>query len=110
MSTPVLAVAATFVSVSNLLGSIRKKDDEFNWFAGGVSSGIILGKYFKSPRTGFVSSVLFGFGLMGIKVAHLNNYSIRNEYGSIIPEGGATAHKYDFTLTKERPKNWTTGN
>lgn len=97
------------MTVSNLIGSFRKKDDQYNWFAGGVSSGSVLGAYYRSYRVGFVTATLLGLGLLGLKVAHLNNYKLLDD-NYVCGEGGATAHKYDFTLTKERPRNWIAGN
>lgn len=109
MTTPFVAAAATFVATSNISGSVRKKDDQYNWFIGGVSTGSILGAYYKSYRIGFICSTILGLGLLGVKLAHLNKYELYSLPDKMIGEA-ATSHKYDFTLTKERPRNWTTGN
>lgn len=97
------------MATSNISGSIRKKDDQLNWFIGGVCTGSLLGAYYKSYRVGFIGSTILGLGLLGLKVAHLNNYRLYYIPDKMVGEG-ATSHKYDFTLTEERPRNWTTGN
>lgn len=108
VTTPPVAAATTFVCVSNLAGSIRKKDDEYNWLVGGIAAGSILGAYFKNYRIGFISGTAFGLAAMGLKVAHQCNFKIY-EKKVTLAEGGVTSHKFDWTLTKERPRNWTTG-
>lgn len=103
-----MAAATTFVVVSNLSGSIRKKNDEYNWLIGGLAAGNVVGAYFKNVRVGFIATTFFGLLAMGIKVAHLNNFPLYEER-FVLGDGGATSHKQDWTLTRERPRNWTTG-
>lgn len=108
VTSPVVFATGTFVAVSNICGSIRKKDDQLNWFIGGVSAGTVLGTYYKSSGIGFVASTLLGLGLLGVKYARLNNFKLYQDDVRIC-EGGATSHKFGYTLLKERPGNWTTG-
>lgn len=103
-----MAVGATFVAVSNISGSIRKKDDAFNWFFGGFASGSILGAYFRSYKIGSLTATALGLLAMGLKVAHLNNFKVINN-NIFNMHGRGVAHEFDWTLTRERPRNWTTG-
>lgn len=108
LTTPAVAAGATFVAVSNISGSIRKKDDALNWFVGGFASGSVLGAYFKSYKIGMLTATAFGLLAMGLKVAHLNNFKVYNDNKYAI-QGRVVAHRLDWTLTSERPRNWTTG-
>lgn len=104
---PFIATAAAFTTTANMLASARGKDDRLNYFLGGVAAGTIIGTWRKSLMVGFAFSV--AFGVMGIvrKDALDNNWLFNPPV--VRSYSGPNAHNYDFTLTKERPRNWTTG-
>lgn len=106
---PVVAVSSTFVVITNMAGSIRKKDDSVNWFLGGLAAGCLLGAFSRNYLVGTVAGLAFGSLAAGRKVAYDNNFQLWPEK-FVIAQGGVTAGtKYDYTVTKERPRNWTTG-
>lgn len=108
VSAPVYAATAAFVGVSNISGSIRKKDDGLNWLAGGFAAGSLLGAYLKSYKVGCIAGTAFGVIAFGVKTADLKNFPLYKKK-IVIAEGGARSHKFDWTLTQERPRNWVAG-
>lgn len=104
---PFIATAATFTIASNLLTSIRKKDDSINYFLGGVAAGSVVGAWRKSLMAGFVAAMALG------TLAVVKKSSIDEGWVFMPPMerafSGVNTQAYDFTLTAERPRNWTTG-
>lgn len=104
---PVIGIAATYTITSNIAASLRKKDDTLNYVLGGVAAGCMVGAYRKSIMVGFCSSVAFA-------VAGIVKKSSIDEGWSFFPDmsrqySGVSSRWFDYTLTAERPKNWTTG-
>lgn len=105
VSAPIFASSATFILVSNGVGSIRKKDDLFNWFMGGFAVGPIFGAIKRSGMFGF--NLGMALGLIGL----LTKYAVQRDYtifrDTQFYHTGFIAT--DWTFTKERKGNWTTG-
>lgn len=104
---PMLAISSTFVIVTNLAASIRKKEDDvLNWAIGGYAAGGIYGVWRKSTPTGLLVGTAFALIAMGKKLAVQNNYTLFPPFSPM--HNGPLVGRYDYTLTKERPKNYTT--
>lgn len=107
---PILGVTTAFVVVQNMSGSWRGKDDKFNWFLGGAAAGGVLGVWRKNHVTGI--TLAMALGLAGVT----KKYCIQNGFALIPAEkdvhtqyGGLRTVRQDWTLLKQRPGNWTTG-
>ncbi|KAK9754446.1 hypothetical protein QE152_g1221 [Popillia japonica] len=106
---PLVGAASAFVIISNLGVNYRQKDDKLNWVAGALASGAIVGAWTRSTQAGSFACLTFTIA------AVLKKHAVQNGW-SIIPEENhnpifASVHgpRYDWTLTKERPRNWTSG-
>lgn len=104
---PLAAVSATQVIMTNISGSIRKKDDVWNWAVGGYSAGGIFGAWRKSIGKGLLVGTALAFIGMGIKYSVECNYTLFPDFET--KYGGPLPMKHDYTLTKERPKNYIAG-
>lgn len=107
IGSPIIGAGATFVLATNALASIRKKDDKLNWFLGGFAAGTVFGAWKRNGFLGFNVGMAFGI------IACLKKYTVEMNY-TILPDmtKGIQHHNvyiYDWSLTKERPGNWTTG-
>lgn len=107
VSTPVLAAASSFVIITNMAASVRKKDDKFNWAVGGYAVGTVFGVWRKNFGQGLLVGTMAAAIAVGKKRAVQNNYTIIPPWN--VQYSGSDAFSGDYTLTKERPKNWTTG-
>lgn len=104
---PLVGIAAAFTITSNISASLRKKDDNWNYVLGGIAAGNMVGAWRKSIMVGFLASV-------GFTVAGLVKKNSLDEGWAFMPPinrqvSGVNSKWYDFSLTEERPKNWTTG-
>ncbi|CAG9834860.1 unnamed protein product [Diabrotica balteata] len=106
MGFPIVGASAAFVLVTNASASLRKKDDNWNWFIGGFSAGSVLGAWKRHAMIGFNCGMFFGILAVCRKIMADNNWEVTP---SVTPVATQNAWNYDFTLTKERPGNWTTG-
>ncbi|KAJ8925947.1 hypothetical protein NQ315_009800 [Exocentrus adspersus] len=61
---PIMGVTTTFVCTTNMVTSLRKKDDLFNWFVGGFAAGSVFGFITKKPMVGFNMGMLLGVAAM----------------------------------------------
>lgn len=104
ISSPILAAGGTFVLATNTAAAIRKKDDKLNWFMGGFASGTIFGAWRRSGMLGFNLGMALGLIAFLKKMAVENNYTIFPELKVKFHE----VHVQDWTLTKDRPRNWVT--
>lgn len=104
---PFVGIAAAFAIASNVSASIRKKDDSLNYVIGGIAAGNMVGAWRKSIMVGFCASV--AFAVAGI----VKKSSIDDDWAFLQPinrqVSGVNTRWWDFTLTRERPRNWTTG-
>ncbi|XP_056637483.1 uncharacterized protein LOC130445692 [Diorhabda sublineata] len=107
VGTPILGASATFVLVTNGVTSLRKKDDRLNWFIGGFSAGAFVGAWKKNPMVGFNTGMVFGILAVCRKVLQENNWNVIPPDN--IPIASQNVWNYDFSLTRDRPGNWTTG-
>lgn len=104
---PLMAASTTFVVMTNVAGSIRKKDDPYNWAVGGYAAGGIIGAWRGSIGTGLLIGTALALLGMGKKYSVECNYTL---FPDFVPKyGGALAVQNDYTLTQERPKNYITG-
>lgn len=102
---PIVSAGAAFVLATNSLAAIRKKDDTLNWILGGFASGSIFGAYTRRGMLGFNLGLFFGICGLISKIGIQNNY----EFVPDIKKRHHNIGLHDWSLTKERPKNWTTG-
>lgn len=103
VGSPFVGATAAFVLTTNGLASIRKKQDKWNWFAGGMCAGSVFGAWKRSVTIGFHFGVVIGLAAVLTKLA--------NEKGwDLFPMDTPISHMViwdpDWTLIKERPKNW----
>ncbi|CAH1117297.1 unnamed protein product [Phaedon cochleariae] len=104
---PLFGASTAFVVTSNISSSLRKKDDNLNWFIGGFAAGSVFGLWRKRTIVGFNMGMLFGTLAVIRKIMHDNNWLVTPPNDIVI--GSQGVWDYDFTLTKHRPGNWTTG-
>lgn len=105
VSSPIFGASLSFLVVTNGLASIRNKEDKLNWFLGGFSAGSIFGAFARNRMLGFNLGIAFG------TIAFLRKYAAECDF-VLFPDfkfyhDGPIAS--DWTLTKYRPGNWTTG-
>ncbi|CAG9860020.1 unnamed protein product [Phyllotreta striolata] len=105
-SFPILGVSSTFVLTSNAVGSLRKKDDIWNWVIAGFAAGSVMGIWRRRRMEGFNYGLLFALG------GAIRKDTALKGMGYYLPENhvqmeGLKVH--DFTLTKHIPGNWTSG-
>ncbi|XP_066157400.1 NADH dehydrogenase [ubiquinone] 1 alpha subcomplex subunit 11 [Euwallacea fornicatus] len=108
VSLPVIGGASTFVLVTNGLGSLRKKDDQLNWFVGGFATGSLLGMIKRNRMLGFNVGMFGGIMAMICKEIILSKWELSPSNPKRMV-GTGRACLWDFSLVKERPRNWTTG-
>lgn len=104
---PALGMTAAFTTATFLSANIRKKDDYWNYLAGGVASGSVYGAFRSSMMAGFKCSVAMSALVMIVKHSNTEGYSLFPE-PKLRMEGGPNYVKnQDFTITKYIPGNWT---
>ncbi|CAH1958224.1 unnamed protein product [Acanthoscelides obtectus] len=106
MSFPIIGATTAFVCTTNAAASIRGKDDLLNWFLGGFAAGAMMGVWRRRVMTGWNMGMLFGILAIGKKYAVQNGWDVTPRNPPIASRG---IWDWDFTLTAERPRNWTTG-
>lgn len=106
---PLVGLVSAFVITSNLAVTYRQKNDTWNWVAGALASGGVAGAWRGNMQFGSTACIAFTI------VAALYKYGVDNGY-EVLPRKNnhaifASLHgpRYDFTLTEERPRNWTRG-
>lgn len=105
---PIMGMTTAFVIIKNMATSVRGKDDKFNWVLGACTAGGILGAWQKSTRAGFTACMVFSAAAMVKKHALQNGWTLF-DHDLKQQQGGIRSVRHDFTLTKHRPGNWTTG-
>lgn len=108
ISVPLISMASAFVVTTNMCANIRKKDDKINWVIGACAAGAIFGVWRRSPQMGFAACAAFSGVALIKKEAVQQGYVLFPEPKNRL-HGGAKAVRHDWTLTRERPRNWTTG-
>ncbi|XP_060536643.1 uncharacterized protein LOC132708365 [Cylas formicarius] len=108
ISFPILTVSTAFVLSTNLVASIRKTNDNTNWFLGGFTAGTTFGFLTRRPMIGFNMGLLLGVAALVKKNSQLSGYtltppSVKTSRGSL------WLLHHDLSLLAERPRNWTTG-
>ncbi|VEN52141.1 unnamed protein product [Callosobruchus maculatus] len=104
---PIIGASTVFVCTTNIAASVRNKDDKINWFLGGFAAGAMMGVWRKRAMTGWNMGMLFGFLAVMRKHAQENGWNITPPDDTPIATRGIW--EVDWTLTAERPRNWTTG-
>lgn len=104
---PFIASAGAFTVAANILASTRKKDDRWNFFLGGVAAGSIIGAWRKSLMVGFLTSMAFGIMAVVKKDSIDEGWMFMPPLNNV-QLSGVNTKAFDFTMTKERPRNWTT--
>lgn len=109
ISWPIFGAATAFVVGHNVMGSLRNTDDKLNWFIGGALAGSVIGIWRKNFLLGLNMAVLGGCIMAGKKYAHENGrfLLISDTFNPQI--GSVRSVRQDWTLSAERPRNWTTG-
>lgn len=100
---PLVGLASAFVLVSNLSGSVRKKDDRFNWALGGATTGALCGVWTKRPIVGL--NMAIGLGLLALikKDCLLEGYDWFPDKEKIRTMwGNCNSVHYDCSLTPNR--------
>lgn len=105
---PFIGIAGAFSITANAAANFRGKDDTWNYVLGGIASGCITGAWRRSVMVGFVWSVVFAVAGIVKKSSIDEGWEIltfpkNRVYTTVFPR------QFDFTLTKERPRNWTVG-
>lgn len=108
ISTPILSMSTAFVATTNLSASIRGKDDKLNWVAGACAAGSVVGIWRKNTPVGFVACLAFSILAIVKKDVMQNGWELMPKDGPR-SHGGVRMVRHDWTLTKERPRNWITG-
>lgn len=102
IGTPIVLSSVVFLIVTNGLAIIREKDDTRNWCAGGFFAGSVYGLYVKHKM------MAFNFGLFFAGLALMKKSAVDHNF-PLFSETIRYPIQRDFTYTKQRPGNWTTG-
>ena len=103
---PLIGMATAFTMVTYFATNVRGKDDKLNYFLGGMAAGGVLGSWRRSAFAGFGFGVIFGVAGMVKKLSKEEGWEffpkVKHQVGSL------NIASHDFTLMKDRPRNWTT--
>lgn len=109
ITLPLMAIGSTFAAVTCLSTNIRKKDDFWNYFWGGVAAGGVTGAVTKSGPLGTLCALTFGCAGMTKKYAIQEGWTLlpphtkkhENETSCI------WTVNFDLSLTPDNlPKGW----
>lgn len=106
---PIMGIAGAFVITSNLARNYRNKDDMYNWGAGALASAGLFGAWRRSIRFGCAAALAFTALAMGKKYVLMQGWEFFPERNNQPVFNSLYAPRYDYSLTKERPRNWTRG-
>lgn len=105
VATPIFGSTTAFVLVTNTAASLRHKDDKLNWFIGGMAAGSVFGGWVRNGMLGFNVGMALGLAAVIRKYFH----EIGHVMFPVGPTRTMSTSYQDWTLIKERPRNWTTG-
>ncbi|KXJ79870.1 hypothetical protein RP20_CCG027597 [Aedes albopictus] len=106
---PFMGMASAFTVGTYAATKLRGKDDTWNYIAGAITSGGVYGAWRRSVVAGLVSGLFFSIAGIVKKHSIDNNWEFfpdtlnRHIYGALNP------NRYDYTLTQERERGWTSG-
>ncbi|XP_058458426.1 uncharacterized protein LOC131435004 [Malaya genurostris] len=105
---PFMGMASAFTVGAYTANRLRGKDDIMNYVVGGFASGGVYGAWRRSVVAGLVSGLIFSIAGAVKKMSIDEGWEFfpevtKHAYGSLNPK------RYDFTLTQERERGWTTG-
>jgi NADH dehydrogenase (ubiquinone) 1 alpha subcomplex subunit 11 len=103
---PLVGMAATFTSVTFVTNKLRDEDDEYNYLIGGIAAGSVFGAWQKCYMHGFVGCLVLGTAAWLKKRSVREGWSFFPQKDELTPSS-AYVNFTDFTLTRERPRNWT---
>uniref|UniRef100_A0A2M4C1K7 NADH dehydrogenase [ubiquinone] 1 alpha subcomplex subunit 11 n=1 Tax=Anopheles marajoara TaxID=58244 RepID=A0A2M4C1K7_9DIPT len=105
---PFVGMASAFTVGAYAANKLRGRDDGWNYVVGAFAAGGIYGAWKRSAVSGLVAGLIFSVA------GALKKQSI-DEGWEFFPEvknhaiSSVNPNRYDFTLTKERERGWTTG-
>ncbi|XP_068143999.1 NADH dehydrogenase [ubiquinone] 1 alpha subcomplex subunit 11 [Drosophila tropicalis] len=103
---PLMGMATAFTLTTLAATNARGKDDKINYFLGGFAAGGVFGAWKHNHVAGLCAGLFLG--LAGV----IKKMSIEQGW-EFFPEppthqyGGVNVASNDWTITAERPKNWT---
>lgn len=125
---PAVGMASAFTTGTYIATNLRGKDDKVNYAVGACSAAGVAGAWMRSPVIGFSMCLAFCKSLKKIISTSVQIYvfpaiaaatkKISIEEGwTFFPKdimdnhkwSGPDSRKFDFTLTAEREKGWTSG-
>ncbi|XP_053688243.1 uncharacterized protein LOC128737596 [Sabethes cyaneus] len=105
---PFVGMASAFTVGAYTANRLRGKDDLINYVVGAFAAGGVYGAWRRSIVAGAVSGLFFSIAGIAKKISLEEGWEFfpavtKHAYGSLNPK------RYDFTLTEERERGWTTG-
>ncbi|XP_062542978.1 uncharacterized protein LOC134210746 [Armigeres subalbatus] len=105
---PFMGMASAFTVGAYASTKLRGKDDTWNYVVGAFASGGVYGAWKRNVVTGLVAGLFFSIAGLVKKHSIDNNYELFPEIKNHATSG-LNPNRYDFTLTQERERGWTTG-
>ncbi|XP_055531675.1 uncharacterized protein LOC129722334 [Wyeomyia smithii] len=105
---PFVGMASAFTVGAYTANKLRGKDDIINYVVGAFAAGGVYGAWRRSVVSGLVSGIFFSIAGISKKMSIIEGWEFfpevkKHAYGSLNPK------RYDFTLTQERERGWTSG-
>ncbi|GJQ66644.1 hypothetical protein Trydic_g4613 [Trypoxylus dichotomus] len=106
---PLVGIVSAFIITTNLAVNYRHKDDKLNWTLGALAAGGIVGAWRRSVQAGSTACIAFTLAANVKKHCLQNNWTLIPLENKNAGMGALHGPRYDWTLTQERPRNWTRG-
>lgn len=105
ITLPLIGISAVFSATTCMVTSYRGKDDIINHLIGGMVAGSLFGVWAKSYNVGTLAAIACGVAAVVKKDALMEGWEFfpdKETFGW----GDFRSIHYDFSLTKERPRQW----
>ncbi|XP_067134402.1 NADH dehydrogenase [ubiquinone] 1 alpha subcomplex subunit 11 [Centruroides vittatus] len=98
---PFAGMGATIGATACILSNLRKKDDHYNYFIGGLAAGGIYGKMFNSFPRGIRMGMLLAVFFSAKKFSLMQGWSWNPEDNVTPMKGHERPDLYDFSILKD---------
>lgn len=103
---PPIGVVTALCTGTYIACNIRKKDDELSHAIGGICAGSIIGAWRGCTFTGVLASLIMASITAARKNFNINGFSWWKD--GPVGTGSLRSVRHDYSLFKERTRNWTT--
>ncbi|ALC40497.1 CG9350, partial [Drosophila busckii] len=104
---PLMGMATAFTLTTLAATNARGKDDKINYLIGGFAAGGVFGAWKRNHVAGLCAGLFLGIAGVLKKMSIEQGWEffpkpLKHQYG------GVNIASNDYTITAERPRNWTT--